>query len=361
MHIIKVNLKNRSYNIVVGAAILKHLSKFITKLDIGNDGYIITNTLIKKKYGTLLKRALAQSNLNAKFKVVPDTEKSKSMDIFSCVLMDLARFDKKRRVFIVAFGGGVVGDLAGFIASVYKRGIPYIQIPTTLLAQIDSSIGGKTAVDLSAGKNLVGTFYQPRLVFSDVKLLSTLDLRQTRAGLAEAIKYGIIKDRRLFNYIEKRHKDILALKRTALEFIVRRASSLKAKIIREDETDKLGKRLILNFGHTIGHAIEASCAYESYNHGEAIAIGIIIASDISRALELIDDSTFKRIENLISLVGLPIKLKKASLSNILNAYYYDKKFLGVKNRFVLIEGVGKTKIVENVSLEIIREAIKKRL
>jgi 3-dehydroquinate synthase len=358
---IKVNLKKRSYNIIVGSNIINLLGKHIGRLDIGKDAYIITNAYIKNKYGGQLDKTLKQHGLGARFKLVPDSEKSKSIEMASLIIKDITRYDKKRRVFIVAFGGGVIGDLAGFIASVYKRGVAYIQVPTTLLAQVDSSIGGKTAVDLTEGKNLVGAFYQPRLVFSDIKILDTLNLRQIRSGLAEVIKYGIIKDPHLFIYLEKKYKDILALKTAALEFIIRRSSHIKAKIVEQDEREERAIRTSLNFGHTIGHAIEAASNYRGYSHGEAVSLGMLVASDISKELGFINDTTSKRIENLIRIVGLPIKIERIAINDIIKAYYHDKKFSGKKNRFVLIKGLGKTKIVENIPLKIIKEVLSNRI
>jgi 3-dehydroquinate synthase len=273
-------------------------------------------------------------------------------------MKDLVLYDKKRRTFIVAFGGGVIGDLAGFIASIYKRGVPYIQVPTTLLAQVDSSIGGKTAVDLSEGKNLLGAFYQPRLVLSDTGFLKSLDAGQLKSGLAEVIKYGIIKDASFFAYLEKRYRDVLSLKPSVLAFIVKRSSDIKAKIIEKDEREEKGLRTILNFGHTIGHAIETAGNYRQYNHGQAIALGMLVASALSKKLGYINDSIKQRIENLIKSVGLPTRIKNIPLHRVIKAHYQDKKFKGAKNRFVLIQGIGKTRITEDVPLSLIKETIK---
>jgi len=361
MHTIRLNLKKRSYDIIVGCNIINYLAKFIVKLRVGCDAYVITNEPIKNRYGNRLKRILKQSDFNIRFKTVPATEKSKSIQTSTAIIDDLVQYDKRRQIIIVAFGGGVIGDLAGFVACIYKRGIPYIQIPTTLLAQVDSSIGGKTAVDLLEGKNLVGAFYQPRLVFSDVAFLKTLNLRQIRSGLAEVIKYGIIKDARLFSYLENNLQDILALKPCAFEHIVKSCASIKARIVERDEREERGIRTILNFGHTIGHAIEAASKYKVYNHGEAIGLGMLIASDISLSLGLIKEPAHKRIENLIRAVGLPTRIKKLSLADIIKAHYRDKKFIGFQNRFVLIRDIGETKIAENIPAAIIREAISFRI
>lgn len=359
MKIIKLNLGKRSYDIIVGSNTIKFLGKYISKLNLGCAAYIITNATIKNRYGRILDKTLRRSGFTLNFKLIPDTEKSKSIEMVYSVIQAITDYDKKRKVFIIAFGGGVIGDLAGFVASIYKRGIPYIQIPTTLLAQVDSAIGGKTAVDLVEAKNLVGAFYQPRLVFSDTAILGSLDLRQVRSGLAEVIKYAIIKDEQLFVYLERNYKNILALKQPDLELIVWRCSKIKAKIVEQDEKEEKGIRTILNFGHTIGHALEAATNFKGYNHGEAIALGMLVACQISQGLRLINDKILKRIEKLLEVVGLPTKIEKVTLQDIIKAHYYDKKFIGSKNRFVLIKDIGKTKVVENVPLEIIRKAIKK--
>jgi len=358
---IRVNLKNRSYDIIIGAGILKSIGAHLAKLNLGSDAYIITNNLIKNAHGKALAKSLEKSGFSTKFKVVPEGETSKSIIILSDVVNDLASYDKRKRIFIIAFGGGVVGDLAGFVASIYKRGISYVQVPTTLLAQVDSSIGGKTAVDLNHGKNLVGAFYQPRLVYSDVALLKTLGSRQLRSGLAEAIKYAAIKDAYLFNYLKNKHKDILSMKPQALELIVSRCSQIKARIVSRDEKETLGIRTILNFGHTLGHAIEAAKSYKGYNHGEAVALGILIASDLSSGLGLLKGAAAKKIEDLIKVVGLPVKINGITMPKIIETYHHDKKFIGARNKLVLIKGIGKTTIVENVPLKKIEEVVGKRL
>ena len=358
MHKIKVKLGSRAYIIVIGRGILDRFGAELLKLDLGTDAYIITNHWLKHKYGATLRKALAKSGFRTYFKVVADSEKTKSLETASLLLKDLARFDQKKRVFIIAFGGGVVGDLAGFVASVYKRGVSYVQVPTTLLAQVDSSIGGKTAVDLDLGKNLVGAFYQPRLVFSEINFLKSLDKKQLTSGLAEVIKYAIIKDSRIFSFLENKYSDVLAKDPAALERIVSGCSSIKAGIVSLDELEVKGLRTILNFGHTIGHALEAASGYNRYNHGQAVALGMLAAADLSRLLNLIDSKLVLRIRNLIRLYGLPTKLKGVSLEKIIKAHYRDKKFVGKENKLVLICGIAQPKIVRNITLDLIKESIK---
>jgi 3-dehydroquinate synthase len=360
MKVIKVNLKERSYDIIVGHNLLALSGRYLSSLKIGNSAYIITNSLIKIKYGNILERSLRKHGIASRFKLIPDSEKSKSLSIASSVIRDLARYDNRKKVFVIAFGGGVAGDLAGFVSSIYKRGVPYVQIPTTLLAQVDSSIGGKTAVDLAEAKNLAGSFYQPKMVLSDVKLLSSLNKRQIGAGLAEVIKYGIIRDKNLFSYLEKNMPKILALKRGALEYIVYACGKIKADIVSKDEREKKGMRTILNFGHTAAHAIEAACGYGKYNHGEAVGLGMLVASGISDKIGLLKPGMPARIEKIIKTAGLPTKISNVPLTKIISAHYRDKKFIGSKNRFVLLRDIGRTKILCDVPLALIKKEIKAR-
>jgi len=357
MHKIKVNLGKRSYDIIIGKFIIKELSGYLRKLNIGSDAYIITNPLLKARYGAILSRVLLKGGFSCRFKIIPDSEKSKSLENAGCVIKDLAKFDRKRKVFIIAFGGGVVGDLAGFVASVYKRGIAYVQIPTTLLAQVDSAIGGKTAVDLELGKNLVGAFYQPRLVFSEIDFLKTLDRRQIASGIAEVIKYAVIRDKNLFCLLENKYRDVFKNNPAVMEKIIASCSGIKAVIASRDEKEVSGLRTILNFGHTIGHAIESACGYKGYNHGEAVGLGMLVASDLSYSLGFIDKKLALRIGNLIKLYGLPVKLKRIPIHKIIKAYYHDKKFAGRQNKLVLIRGIAKPIVVRNVALDLIKEAI----
>ena len=361
MKTLRLNLTNRSYSIVVCHNKIRLLGKLLSALSIGNFAYLISVKHLLTKYGPTLQEALHKNSIESIIKIIPDTEKSKSLAVAYQIVKDIPRRSLKKQTFIIAFGGGVIGDLAGFVASIYKRGVPYVQVPTTLLAQVDSSIGGKTAVDLTQGKNLVGAFYQPRLVFSDSLFLKTLPPRQIRSGLAEVIKYGIIKDPSLFSYLERNYKKILKLHPASLEFIISRCSAIKARIVSLDEREELGVRTILNFGHTIGHAIETAGDFKRYTHGEAIALGMLVATRLSQELNLTDTATMQRIESLIKTMGLPCKIKDIAPSAIINAHYYDKKFIGPKNRFVLIKGIGETKIVNNIPFSIIKEALERRI
>ncbi|HTY45601.1 MAG TPA: 3-dehydroquinate synthase [Patescibacteria group bacterium] len=361
MKIVKVDLKDRSYQVLIGSHVLDRAGAHIRRLGAGKDAYVITNALVYKAYGRLLHKALVCEGLSAKFKCIPDTEKSKSLKLATALLEDIARYDKKRQLCIVAFGGGVVGDVAGFVASIYKRGVPYVQAPTTLLAQVDSAIGGKTAVDLACGKNLVGAFYQPRLVICDVALLESLPAVQLASGMAEVIKYAAIKDKGLFGYLEKNLSRILDRDPGALAHVVTRCALIKARIVSVDEREEKGLRTILNFGHTIGHAIETAGGYAGHNHGQAVALGMLVACAISRQLRLLDGSAARRVESLIRKAGLPVGIGKIPLAGIINAHYHDKKFTGARNRFVLLKAIGAAVVRRDIPLGLIRQAVKGRL
>lgn len=310
MNRVRVSLKDRSYDILIGHGVIQQAGLIIKKLNIGKDALIVTNKKIAGLYLRPIQATLKKSGISVKVELVPDSEKAKSHNILIRLLNRIGAYDKNKAIFIIAMGGGVVGDLAGFAASIYKRGIPYVQIPTTLLAQVDSAIGGKVAIDLPVAKNLVGAFYQPRLVLSDTSILKSLSGRQVRNGLGECIKYGVIKDKSLFGYLEGNYKKLLKLNEPIFEKVVLSSSKIKARIVEADEFDKKGARAILNYGHTIGHAIEAASRYSKrYNHGEAIAVGMVIACRISHRLNLISGQDAGRVESLIKKCGLPTRIR----------------------------------------------------
>ena len=362
MNRVKVSLGDRSYDILIGEGLLSKSGPILKRLAIGKDAVLITNKAVERLYGKILKNSLNRSGISVKFELVPESEKAKSSSILIRVLNHIAARDKNKSIFIIALGGGVIGDLAGFAASIYKRGIPYVQIPTTLLAQVDSSVGGKVAIDLPSAKNLAGAFYQPKIVISDINVLLSLSPRQARNGLAEIIKYGVVKDKALFEYLESNYKKAVALDKKVLGNIIPRCIRIKARLIEEDEFDRKNKRIILNYGHTIGHAIEASSSYSNrYNHGEAIAIGMCIAADMAYGLKLLKKDAAKRIEYLIAKCGLPTGIRGLKLRKIYETHLHDKKFAQNKNRFVLPLGAGRVRVVENIPDRLIIESVKKRL
>ncbi|MBF0484515.1 MAG: 3-dehydroquinate synthase [Candidatus Omnitrophica bacterium] len=361
MKIIDVKLKMNSYSIVVGNGILKDIGRYVKALKCGTDAIIITNPGINKLYGSVIAKSLKAQGLSSKVVEVADGEKSKQFKVAFDVIQQIAQYDVFKKPFVVALGGGVVGDLAGFVASIYKRGIPYIQIPTTLLAQIDSAIGGKTAIDLPVGKNLVGAFYQPRMVFSDVALLRSLDQRQILNGFAEAVKYGVICDVALFTFLEKNYQKLLSGDLKVLELVVAECSKIKAAVVAIDEKETIGLRTILNFGHTIGHAIEAANKFGYYQHGEAVALGMRCAAEISVIKKLCSPKDAVRLNALLDDMGLPKKIGKTKLSDILSLMKRDKKFISGKNRFVLMRKIGIVDVIEGVPEEVIKEVIGKNI
>ena len=357
MKIVKVSLKEHPYEIVIGQNILSKLGKKLKTFKMGGNAVIVTNPSIYKYCGKAVISSLKESDFDTKIFMIPDQEKSKSIKVAFGLIEKIASYDVMKKIFLIALGGGVVGDLAGFVASIYKRGVPYVQVPTSLLAQIDSAIGGKVAVDLPVGKNLVGAFYQPRLVWSDVAVLSTLPKRQIRNGLAEAVKYGAIYDKKFLDYIAKHYKQLLNFHPETLRDVVVRCSQIKSKIVMQDEKETKGLRTILNFGHTIGHAIEAAGRYNSYQHGEAIALGMRISADISYQMGMLSQADLKFLNRLLSNIGLPEKIKKVALAHIVRMMQHDKKFLTGKNRFVLAEALGHVRVVEDVPLKFVKRAI----
>ncbi len=355
---VAVDLKDRAYEIVVGADILPRLGAAVEGLRLGRDAVVVTDTAVRRLYGRVVARTLREGGGTVKSFAVPPGEESKAAAKVFALVEEIARYDVRRSVFIVALGGGVVGDLAGFVAAVYKRGVAYIQVPTTLLAQIDSAIGGKVGIDLPVGKNLMGAFHQPRLVWSDVTFLRSLDDRQIRNGLAEAVKYGVICDPGLFRFIERRADDLLSRDPGALTEVVLRCSRIKARIVAGDERETRGMRTILNFGHTVGHAVEAAAGFQGYQHGEAVALGMRVALDISRRLGLIERGLQERVEDLLSGIGLPERISGIPLPAILRHMAHDKKFLAGRNRFVLVTDIGRVRVTEGVPSSVIREAVR---
>jgi len=342
MRKVDVSLGRRSYPIFIGERILSELGGQCARLDLGRRCAIVSDTHVARRYGKIAIASLRGAGFDAILLTVPPGETSKSLKMVERCYDQLARHRLERKSFIVALGGGVVGDLAGFVAATYLRGIPFVQAPTSLLAQVDSSVGGKVGVNLKAGKNLVGAFHQPRFVLCDLAALATLSAREFRAGLAEVIKYGIIYDSGLFAQLEcdlpmllKRDPDVLAS-------VVARCCEIKAEVVRQDETET-GLRAILNFGHTIGHAIETISGYGKFLHGEAISIGQVAAAKLSVKASGLSPDEAARIERLFMRAGLPtaIKLSAPRQPALIEAMRLDKKVSGGEIKFVLARRIGR--------------------
>ena len=342
MRTVKVPLGDRSYSIKIGNELLPNLGKECRRLKLGTRCALITDRKVGPIYSKTAMSSLRKSGFEPIEIRVPAGETAKSLKTIQSSYDKLAKHRIERSSFIVALGGGVVGDMAGFLAASYLRGIGFVQVPTTLLSQVDSSVGGKVGVNLKAGKNLVGAFYQPRLVLCDLNTIKTLPKRELRAGLAEVIKYGIIEDSKLFQRIERKMSNLLSLDTIEMAYIVARSCQIKAKIVEQDETEN-GLRAILNYGHTIGHALEAISSYGKFLHGEAISIGQVAASKISRDLLGLSQSEVDRIEALFTAAGLPTKihLSKNEMKKLLAAMKLDKKVTDGKVNFVLASTIGK--------------------
>lgn len=359
MNNITVGLGNRSYDILIGAGVLNRLGAELRRRELGTHAVLISNSLILKRHGSRIRQALSGAGFAPQVLTVADSETSKSMDVLARLLGRMAGADRPgRRLFLVLAGGGVVGDLGGLAAGLYRRGIPYVQLPTTLLAQVDSSVGGKTAVDLPQGKNLVGLFNQPKLVLMDLDFLKTLPDRQFRSGLSEALKCGVIADEQLFKLLERTTVPALRKNAKALEEVVYRAVRVKASVVEKDEYEKKDLRTLLNFGHTFGHALEASVGFSrAYTHGEAVAIGMIVASGIARRLGMLSPADEQRIGRLIRQMELPVSVRSLDVKKIMKAMAHDKKWAKAKNRWVLPVRIGHCVVRAGVPEKVVQESM----
>ncbi len=360
MEKINVELGVKRYFIDIAAGAVNYFPAFIKKRGYTGPIVLISDNIVAKRSATVFKPVLKKLSNTVIRISVPSTERSKSLEVFENTVREISSATKGHVPVIVAVGGGVVGDLAGFVAATYRRGVPFVQIPTTLLAQVDSSIGGKVGIDLPAAKNLVGAFYQPDAVFVDTVFLKTLPLRQIRNGLAEIIKYGMISGDRLFEYLEKEIVSLVSLKKGPLEKVIYECARIKARVVEKDEYDKKDLRIILNFGHTLGHAVEAASRYSGqYNHGESVALGMLLASEISVRLDMMKPRDLERLKGLIKRAGLPTEIKGLRVKKIMDSQAYDKKFISGANRFVLPRRIGSVEVVEDIPAILIRSVLRK--
>lgn len=362
MGIVNVPLGNRSYDIKIGTGLLARLGAECARLGLGKRCAIISDTNVAPRYGKAAHGALAKAGFTPTLIIIPAGETAKSLKTVEACYNQLAAQRLERQSFVVALGGGVVGDLAGFVAATYLRGVAFVQVPTTLLAQVDSSVGGKVGLNLKAGKNLVGAFYQPRLVLCDLDTLGSLPVREFRAGLSEVIKYGIIYDASLFQRLERDLLKLLRREPRTLAAVVARCCQIKAEVVRQDETES-GLRAILNFGHTIGHALEAISHYGRYLHGEAIAIGQVAAAKLSAQVLGLPAPEVDRIESLLQRAGLPtrVKLNAPQRQKLLAAMRLDKKVSGGEIKFVLARRIGAVDFGRKVPAALLAEAINHQL
>ena len=358
MRKIRVALGERSYDILVGQNLLTQLGARCRALGLGERCVVVTDDQVAPRYGEAALASLREAGFDASLYAVPAGEGSKSLKQVHRGYDHLASLRLERRSFVVALGGGVVGDLAGFLAASYLRGIDFVQVPTTLLSQVDSSVGGKVGVNLKAGKNLVGAFYQPRLVLCDLDVLHSLPSREFRAGLAEVIKYGIISDARLFSLIENERAEILKQDPRLMARLVARSCQIKADVVAEDEQEG-GLRAILNYGHTIGHGLEAITRYGHYLHGEAISIGQVAAAHLSARVLGLPERSVRRVRDLFEAMELPVTWRStpALERKLFAAMRLDKKVSGGQVRFVLAERIGKVRYGLPVEEATIRAAL----
>ena len=306
--------------------------------------FVVTSAPIWGLWGEAFQASFAEPPIVL---FLPPGEEQKTIKNVETLLREMARAGGDRGSLLIAFGGGIVGDVGGFLASIFMRGIPYVQVPTTFLAQVDSSVGGKTGVNLPEGKNLVGSFYHPLAVFADIGVLATLPDRELRAGLMESVKAGIIRDRALVRFMEEHADDVLGRNPKALEKVIAASIRMKAGVVNQDERER-GLRMILNFGHTVGHALEQATSYKSLLHGEAVGWGMVAALHLARQRGTISRAQFERLESLIALYG-PLPALKLRVPKVVGATVGDKKNVGGVTRFVLPVGIGDAGVVEDVT------------
>ncbi len=338
MKIFDVQLGNRSYPILIGKALLTQSYMFLDHIP-GNNVFIVSNEKVAPLY---LDQVLAScKKLNCQVKVLPDGEQFKNISTMETIYSALLEQRCDRNTTLIALGGGVVGDMTGFAAATYQRGVHFIQVPTTLLAQVDSSVGGKTGVNHALGKNMIGSFYQPRCVIADLDTLNTLDDRELSAGIAEIIKYGLIRDIEFFNWLEINIQKLVERDAEALAFAVYRSCENKAVIVAEDELEQSGKRALLNFGHTFGHAIETGMGYGNWLHGEAVACGMLMAANLSIKQGWLNRQDYSRIESLLIAANLPTQApNNLSANKFFDLMSIDKKVRDGNLHLVLLNKLG---------------------
>jgi 3-dehydroquinate synthase len=341
-----VDLGDRSYPIHIAPGLLERadlISPHLAQKQVA----IVTNTIVGPLYLERLTRTLESAGISVLPIVLPDGEEYKDWETLNLIFDDLLKHRAERKTTLIALGGGVIGDITGFAAACYQRGVPFIQVPTTLLSQVDSSVGGKTGINHPLGKNMIGAFYQPRLVLADTDTLKTLPPRELSAGLAEVIKYGLIWDAPFFDWLEANMEKLRALDPDAIAHAIYRSCEIKAQVVAQDERES-GIRALLNLGHTFGHAIEAGMGYGNWLHGEAVAAGMALAAQVSQRMGLIDMSALTRAESLIARAGLPVDAPALGVAKYMEYMGVDKKVEGGRIRFVLLKRIGEAFVTADV-------------
>jgi len=355
VQVVRVALGERSYPIHIGADLIGDAGLYAPHAQ-GRRVAVISNNVVAPLHLERVRQALTQAGAQSVPVLVEDGEQAKSWQTLDRVMDALLAARLGRDSLIVALGGGVVGDLAGFAAAVYQRGIPFIQVPTTLLAQVDSSVGGKTAINHARGKNMVGAFHQPLAVIADVATLDTLPERELRAGIAEVIKHGFVLDLPFVAWLEENIAKLLARDRAALEYAVQRSCELKAQVVSADEREA-GQRAVLNFGHTFGHAIEAGAGYGAWLHGEAVATGMVMAAELSARAGTLSRGEAERVKALIGRAGLPVRGPNLGMGRYLELMQVDKKAAAGRVRFILLDGLGRATLRGDLDESLVRESI----
>lgn len=338
-HKIAVRTPTENYDIHVGQEVLKSFGQHLAELLPGRKAFLVSHPTLLDLYGPIVTEALQQAGFTTQTYAIPEGETSKNLQTAADLYTHLATYGADRRSVLCAFGGGVVGDLTGFAAATYMRGIPFVQIPTTLLAMVDSSIGGKTGVNHAFGKNMIGSFYPPRAVCTDITLLRSLPEREYLCGLSEIVKAGVIEDTELFTLMERQVEAIRQRDEAVLATLIERAIAVKVRVVEEDPTER-GVRAILNFGHTIGHALEAVTAYEQYSHGEAVAIGMALVARLSEALGLCKPEARNRLYSVLEGLGLPVAYADIDTQRLIDVMAHDKKAIDGVVQFVLMRDIG---------------------
>jgi len=355
-HTLNVDLGDRSYPIYIGTDLLTEAELLINHIR-GNSALVVSNTTVAPLYLAKLQAVLQAHNIRHDCVILDDGEAHKTVANVEKIIDTLLQQRHDRQTTLIALGGGVVGDITGFAASIYQRGVHYIQVPTTLLSQVDSSVGGKTGVNHPLGKNMIGAFYQPQCVIADTSTLDTLPAREVSAGLAEVIKYGLIYDAKFFGWLEQNIQQLLAYNYAALCQAILISCTIKAKIVALDERES-GIRAILNLGHTFGHAIEASMGYGNWLHGEAVAAGMVMAIDLSLRHQWIDETVKQRTINLLEKSALPVKSPpEMTLDDYMNAMAIDKKTLDGRIKLILLKALGEAIITSDYDSELLEQTL----
>ncbi len=353
MQRLNIDLGARSYPILIGPGLLDD-GEVLSEVVAARDIMVVTNDVVAPLYLDRLLRALGDRRVETLR--LPDGERYKTLETMARVLDALVGARMNRDACVLALGGGVIGDVAGFAAACYQRGVGYVQVPTTLLAQVDSSVGGKTGVNHPGGKNLIGAFHQPLAVISDTMTLRSLPVRELRAGLAEVIKYGLVADAAFLGWLESNLEKLLALDPPAVEHAVRRCCEIKAAIVSEDEREH-GARALLNLGHTFGHAIEAAAGFGEWLHGEAVGVGMLLAADMSHRLGWIGSADVERVRDLLQRAGLRVTAPGIGAGRALELMAMDKKVLAGRIRLVLLERIGKGVVRGDYAAEALRQTL----